>query len=65
MTRPIFSTYFLKINVKFHENLSSGSRTVPCGQTERQVEANFDVLLAVHLSILLVINQLDAQNLVL
>jgi len=65
MTRPIFSTYFLKINVKIHENLSSGSRTVPRSHTERQVEGNFDVLLTVHLSIILVIKQLNAQNLVL
>ena len=23
-------------NIKFHENLSSGSRVVPCGQTDRR-----------------------------
>jgi len=28
-------------------------------------EANFDILLTVHLSIILVINQLNAQNLIL
>ena len=26
--------------MKFHENPSSGSRVVPCGQTDRQDEAN-------------------------
>jgi hypothetical protein len=31
----IFSTYFEKYsNIKFHENPSSGSRVVPCGQTD-------------------------------
>ena len=31
----IFSTDFLKnSNIKFHENLSSGSRVVPCRQTD-------------------------------
>ena len=35
----IFSTYFRKI-LKFHENPSSGSRVVPCGQTDRHDEAN-------------------------
>jgi len=36
----IFSTiFFLKMsrsrnNIKFHENLSSGSQVVPCGQTD-------------------------------
>ena len=24
-------------NIKFHENLSSGSRVVPCGQTDRHM----------------------------
>jgi hypothetical protein len=27
-------------DVEFHENLSSGSRVVPCGQTDRRDEAN-------------------------
>ena len=27
-------------NIKFHENLSSGSRAVPCGWTDRYNEAN-------------------------
>jgi len=27
-------------NIKFHENPSSGSRVVPCGQTDRHDEAN-------------------------
>jgi len=32
-----FSTYFRKnSNIKFHENPSSGSRDVPCRQTDRQ-----------------------------
>jgi len=26
-------------NIKFHENPSSGSRVVPCGQTDRRDEA--------------------------
>jgi hypothetical protein len=26
--------------IKFHENLSSGSRAVPCGRTDRHDEAN-------------------------
>ena len=25
-------------NIKFHENLSSGSRVLPCGQTDRQTD---------------------------
>ena len=35
------------------------------GAVNRLLVMNFDVLLTVHLSIILVINQLDAQNLVL
>ena len=31
-------------NIKFQENPSSGSRVVPCGQTDRYVEANIDFL---------------------
>jgi len=27
-------------NIKFHENLSSGSRIVPCGETDGHDEAN-------------------------
>jgi len=27
-------------NIKFHENTSSGSRVVPCGQTDGHDEAN-------------------------
>ena len=27
-------------NIKFHENPSSGSRVVPCGQTDEDGEAN-------------------------
>ena len=27
-------------NIKFHENQASGSRVVPCGQTDRHDEAN-------------------------
>jgi hypothetical protein len=33
----ILSTDFRKI-LKFHENLSSGSRVVPCGQMDEQME---------------------------
>jgi hypothetical protein len=28
------------LNVKFHDNPSSGSRVIPCGRTDRQDEAN-------------------------
>ena len=34
--RQIFEEY---TNIKFHENLCSGSGGVPCGQTDRQSEA--------------------------
>jgi len=35
MKLEFFSTDFIKYsNIKFHENLSSGSRVVACGQTE-------------------------------
>jgi hypothetical protein len=36
----IFSPQILKkpINIKFHENLSSGSRVLPCGRTEGQID---------------------------
>ena len=27
-------------NIRLHENLSSGSRTVPCGRTDRHDEAS-------------------------
>jgi len=36
-SRQIFEKYS---NVKFHENPSSGSRAVPCGQRDRHDEAN-------------------------
>ena len=36
-SRPIFEKY---PNIKFKENPSIGSRTVPCGQTDRHDEAN-------------------------
>ena len=36
----IFSTDFRKINIKFHENPSSGSRDVACGRTDRHDETN-------------------------
>jgi hypothetical protein len=35
--RQIFEKYW---DIKFYENPFSGSRVVPCGQTERQGEAN-------------------------
>jgi len=31
-------------NTKFHENLSSGSRVVPCGRTDTQDEAKYSLL---------------------
>ena len=50
-----FSTDFRKksSNIKFHENPSSGSRAVPCGQTDRHDEANgrFKKILRTHLKI--------------
>ena len=36
-SRQIFEKY---ANAKFHECPSSGSRVVPCGQTDRHAEAN-------------------------
>jgi len=30
-------------NMKFHENLSSGSRIVPCGRTDRQTDGYDEV----------------------
>jgi len=36
-SRQIFEKY---PNIKFHENPSTGSRVVPCGQTERHDEGN-------------------------
>jgi len=30
------------VNIKFHENLSSGSRAIPCGQMDRCDKANRD-----------------------
>jgi hypothetical protein len=35
--RQIFEKY---LDFKFYENLSSGSRVVPCGETGRHDEAN-------------------------
>jgi len=37
-----FSRQILKIysDIKFYENSSSGSRVVPCGQTDRRDECN-------------------------
>jgi hypothetical protein len=29
-------------NIKFHENLSSGSRVVPCGQTDGSMDRQTD-----------------------
>jgi len=37
ISRKIFKKYS---NIRFHENLSSGNRVVPCGQTDRQDIAN-------------------------
>jgi len=31
---------FENSNIKFHKNPSSGSRVIPCGQTDRNDEAN-------------------------
>jgi hypothetical protein len=36
-SRQIFEKY---ANIKFHENPSSWSRVVPCGETDRHDEAN-------------------------
>jgi len=36
-SRQIFEKYS---NIVSNENLSSGSRAIPCGQTDRHVEAN-------------------------
>jgi len=36
-SRQIFEKYS---NFEFHENSSSGSQVVPCGQTKRRDEAN-------------------------
>jgi hypothetical protein len=39
-----FCGHSLKItsNIKFHENLSSGSRVFPCGQTDGQMNKNYE-----------------------
>ena len=34
-SQQIFEKY---LNIKFHENPSSGSRVVPCGRTDRQTD---------------------------
>jgi hypothetical protein len=34
----IFSIGFRKIPIKFHENPPSGSRSVPCGQTDGRTD---------------------------
>ena len=55
-SRQIFEKY---LDIKFHENPSSGSPVVPCGQTEGQTDRHdetnshffFDILLTVHLNI--------------
>jgi len=36
-SRQIFEKY---LNIKFHENPSSGKPVVPCGRTDRHDEAN-------------------------
>jgi len=42
LPKPEFSRQIFEIysNIKFRENPSSGSRVVPCGQTDRQDEGN-------------------------
>ena len=41
LLKPQFSQILEKYwRIKFHENPSSGSRTVPCGWTDRHYEAN-------------------------
>jgi len=40
-SRQFFEKYS---NIKLHENLSNGSRVVPCGQTDRRDEANIRFL---------------------
>jgi hypothetical protein len=55
LNKSYVSSFFLKIspknldrivyaNIKFHENTSSGSRTVACGRTDRHDEANIRFL---------------------
>jgi hypothetical protein len=34
--------------IKFHENLSSGSRVVPCGRTDRKQTVMTDLIVAAH-----------------
>jgi len=38
-SRHIFEKY---VNIKFHENLSSESRSVPCGRTDGQPDGHDD-----------------------
>jgi len=38
ISRHIFEKYS---NIKFHKNPSSGSRVVPCGQTDGQTDKTF------------------------
>jgi hypothetical protein len=40
-SRQVFEKYS---NIKFHENLSSWNRVVPCGQTWRRYQSLFEIL---------------------
>ena len=35
-------------NIKFHENLSSGSRVVPCGWTDRKTDRHDKLIITFH-----------------
>ena len=37
--------FFKKIHIRFHENTSSGSRVVPCGQKEGQTDRHMTKLI--------------------
>jgi hypothetical protein len=54
-------------NITYSESLEKLKEVTPISGSAQiySLRSNFDVLLTVHLSIVLVINQLDAQNLVL
>jgi len=49
LNRTIFEKYS---NIKFHENLSTGSRVVPCGQTDGRTDGRTDITKLRHFAIL-------------
>jgi len=55
----------MKVSQGVKEFIRPVTKTLQCSAFETSSVTNFDVLLTVHLSIILVINQLNAQNLVL